>query len=68
MSIVYKRSASLENETELENITLIAKPVEPVIIDHTQIFLRPDIVPVVIEMIKHFKWSTIYYIYNHEAG
>ena len=70
MSVVYKRSITNENETETENITLITKPTEEkaITINHTQIFLRPDIVPVVIELIKHYKWPTVYYIYNYEAG
>ena len=37
-------------------------------ITSAQIYFRPHIYPVIIELIKHYKWSTIYYIYNHEHG
>ena len=34
----------------------------------SQIYLRPDIVPALIELVKFHEWTTIYYVYNHEYG
>ncbi len=35
---------------------------------HSQLYLRPDLAPVLIELIKHYKISSVYYIYNHDNG
>ncbi len=34
----------------------------------SQLYLRPNIYPVIIEILKHYKLINIYYIYNHEHG
>lgn len=37
-------------------------------ISNFQLFLYPDISPMLIELIKQNRWKTLYYIYNHERG
>jgi hypothetical protein len=32
----------------------------------SQIYLKPDIVPTIIEMIKFYDWYTVYYVYNYD--
>lgn len=78
MSVVNKRSAPatvdsqmslLEpNETETENATSKSSSGNEEAFHHSHIFLRPDVVPALIEMIKHYKWPIVYFIYNHESG
>jgi hypothetical protein len=80
MSVVNKRSIEENlpithidfNETESENATSLKKTAsadnKEEVFRHSQIFLRPDIVPVLIEMIKYYKWPIIYFIYNHDSG
>jgi hypothetical protein len=34
----------------------------------SQLYLRPNIYPVIIELLKHYKLANIYYIYNHDHG
>ena len=34
----------------------------------SQIYLRPDISPILIEMIKFYDWADVYYIYNYPQG
>ena len=62
MSVVNKRSI-VENETEHESISIKHE-----LIPHSQLFLRPDVIPALTELIKHYKWHTIYYIYNYDAA
>jgi hypothetical protein len=33
-----------------------------------QVNFHPDLVPLLISLIKYNRWKTIYYIYNHEEG
>jgi hypothetical protein len=33
-----------------------------------QLFLKPDLVPVLIELIRFYDWKHFYYIYNYENG
>jgi hypothetical protein len=33
-----------------------------------QITIHPDMVPVLVSLIKYSRWKSIYYIYNHEEG
>jgi hypothetical protein len=33
-----------------------------------QLFLKPDLVPVLIELIRFYGWKQFYYIYNYENG
>jgi len=33
-----------------------------------QLFLKPDLVPVLIELIRFYDWKQFYYIYNYENG
>ena len=35
---------------------------------HTQLYLKPDIKPLLIELIRFYEWRNIYYIYNNEQG
>jgi hypothetical protein len=32
----------------------------------SQLYLRPDIIPAIVELIKFYDWPTVYYIYNYE--
>lgn len=34
----------------------------------SQIYLRPDIAPALIDLIKYYSWNYVYYIYNHEEA
>jgi hypothetical protein len=34
----------------------------------SQIYLRPDLSQAIIELIKFYEWSTIYYVYNYDHG
>ena len=36
--------------------------------EFTQLYLRPNLAPVLIELIKFYKWPAVYYIYNHDHG
>ena len=62
MSVVNKRSI-VENETEHESV-----PIKHELIPHSQLFLRPDVIQALTELLKHYKWHTIYYIYNYDAA
>lgn len=33
-----------------------------------QIYLRPDISPILIEIIKYYEWTDVFYIYNYPQG
>jgi hypothetical protein len=32
----------------------------------SQLYLRPDIIPTIVELIKFYDWPTVYYVYNYE--
>lgn len=36
--------------------------------EHRQLYMRPNLAPVLIELIKFYRWPSIYFIYNHEHG
>ena len=36
--------------------------------ESNQLYLRPDLSSALIELIKYYKWSEVYYIYNNENG
>ena len=33
-----------------------------------QLYLRPNIAPVLIETIKYYRWKSVFYLYNYEQG
>jgi hypothetical protein len=48
--------------TQVNDYTKFSKKTKVI----SQLYLRPDIIPTVVELIKFYDWSTVYYIYNYE--
>jgi hypothetical protein len=62
MHVVNKQSEVIKDNNRTNELNVTSN------FTHSQLFMRPNIIPVLIELIKHYKFSTIYYIYNYESG
>ena len=52
----------LNDKTYIENFNQISS------VESNQLNFRPDLSPVLIELIKFYNWSKIYYIYDNDNG
>jgi len=62
MNVVNKQSEFIKDNNRTNELNVTSN------FTHSQLYMRPNIIPVLIELIKHYKFSTIYYIYNYESG
>jgi hypothetical protein len=62
MNVVNKQSEIIKDNNRTNELNVTSN------FTHSQLYMRPNIIPVLIELIKHYKFSTIYYIYNYESG
>lgn len=44
------------------------KTVEKKMSENFQFNMHPDLVPMLVSMIKYTRWKNIYYVYNHDEG
>lgn len=59
-----KRNARAEQMIKVEDYSKFRRNDELA----SQIYLRPDLSQAVIELVKHYGWSTVYYVYNYDEG
>lgn len=63
----YPDENSLDNEISNKKTSIIDLT-QTVDDQPNQIYLRPDLSPALIELIKFYNWPEIYYIYNNDNG
>jgi hypothetical protein len=63
----YSDENSLDNEISNKKTSIIDLT-QTVDDQPNQIYLRPDLSPALIELIKFYNWPEIYYIYNNDNG
>ena len=63
----YSDENSLDNEISIKKTSIIDLT-QTVDDQPNQIYLRPDLSPALIELIKFYNWPEIYYIYNNDNG
>ena len=56
-----------KNADEYEYTDIAETPVEE-IIEEFQVNMFPDMIPLLVSLMKYNRWKMVYYIYNHEEG